>query len=479
MSDAGRGAATGSGFSRVVGADNDRSGAGSGSGSLIDLADVGDALLLDSCVGEEIWIEVIRKMDAVYADFVHYQVELEQKSAAVEEAHRFIRGVLSSMTDVLVVCDVEGRIEQVNRAFERLIGREACELQGLPLVETLTSGSAAMVERFPSRLGRDSITDCEISLATADGTAAPLAVNCSSRYDHEGRLVGMVIVGRPVGELRRAYDELARAHLELKQTQHQLVQSEKMASLGRLVAGVAHELNNPISFVFGNMHALKRYGERISRYLAAVEEEADSPRLQALRDELKIERISRDMGPLIDGTLEGAERVSEIVQRLRRYSASQREPAAPFDLPEVVRTAVEWVTKACRIKPQVDYRLPERLSLRSRQGAVHQILVNLLQNAVDAMDGQELQRLEVFCRQEGGWVSVSVRDYGPGIGDDDLKRLFDPFFTTKPVGKGTGLGLYVSYGLAEDLGGLLTADNHPQGGGRFTLALPLDERGGA
>ena len=144
----------------------------------------------------------------------------------------------------------------------------------------------------------------------------------------------------------RSYYDLNRAHEELKQTQLQLVHSEKMASLGRLVAGVAHELNNPISFVFGNMHALQGYGERINRYLSAVDAGLDPESLRTLRDELRIGRILSDMPSLIDGTLEGAERVRDIVQDLRRYSTSQKESASRFDLPEIIRTATQWVIKA-------------------------------------------------------------------------------------------------------------------------------------
>jgi two-component system sensor histidine kinase HupT/HoxJ len=137
---------------------------------------------------------------------------------------------------------------------------------------------------------------------------------------------------------------------------------------------------------------------------------------------------------------------------------------------------VSWVVKACRNKPVTSFDLPEPFDVVGRKGPVHQIIVNLLQNAVDVMAGLESPRLEITGRVEDAWAAVEVRDYGPGIAEDAMERIFEPFFTTKKIGEGTGLGLYVSYGLAEDLGGKLEARNHPEGGAVFTLRLPLKER---
>lgn len=422
---------------------------------------------------EAAWIEVIRKMDDVYADLVRYQVELEEKNAALEEAQQFITSVLSSITDILIVCDVQGRVQQVNRALEQLTGLKERELRGLPLSALFADDSRELVTLFPEKIRSDTIVDCEVSLRSAEGRPVPIATNCASRFDHDGRLVGLVLIGRPVGELRRAYEELSVAHADLKQTQQQLIQSEKMASLGRLVAGVAHELNNPISFVFGNVHALRRYGERMIRYIETLESRVDISELKALREELNIERILCDMEPLIDGTLEGAERVSEIVQELRRFSSGQTEQPATFDLPEVVRTATHWVVKSVRNKPTVHFDLPKSLPLHARKGHVHQILVNLVQNAVDVMEEVAAPMLDISCGEENGRAWIRIRDRGPGIASEALNKVFDPFYTTKPVGKGTGLGLYISYNLAVDQGGDLSAANDPEGGAVFTLSLPI------
>ena len=424
---------------------------------------------------ESAWIEVIQKMDQVYADLVSYQVALEENNAALEEAQQFIRSVLASMTDVLIVCDNRGRIQQVNAALETLTGRSPAELLQQRIGALFMPDSTPLAERFPEKLATGGLVDCEVNLRAANGEPIPLAMNCSSRYDHEGRLVGMVLIGRPVGELRRAYDALNRAHHELQKTQQHLIHSEKMASLGRLVAGVAHELNNPISFVYGNVHALRRYGEGITRYLSAVEAGMDPAALRELREELKIDRILRDLGPLIAGTMEGAERVSEIVQDLRRYSASRQEEPREFDVAEAIQKALSWVFKVERRMPEVSFDMPEHLVILGRRGYVHQILVNLVQNAMDVMDAMDAPRLDIGCRADGNAVTITIRDHGPGIPAEALSQVFDPFYTSKPVGKGTGLGLYVSYGMVTDLGGDLTAANHPEGGALFTLTLPYED----
>ena len=142
---------------------------------LIDKVGMVEPLQLSEST-ENAWIEVIQKMDMVYADLVRYQVELEQKNAELEEAQQFIRSVLESMTEVLIVCDIQGRILQVNQALEDLIGRPECELLKRPFTELFGLESQPLVERFPERLGSDAIVDCEVNLLTRDNGSMPLAM---------------------------------------------------------------------------------------------------------------------------------------------------------------------------------------------------------------------------------------------------------------------------------------------------------------
>ncbi len=428
-----------------------------------------------SRVGEEQWIEVIKKMDEVYTDLVHSQIELERKNLALEEAHIFIRSILSSMSDVLIVCDTEGVIEQTNIALERLTGYDANYFKGHTLHSMISDKGLPIVKKLPEKmLSKECIVDCEIALLNSNQEEVEISVNCSPRYDPKGRLVGMVMIGRPVGELRQAYLDLDRAHRTLKSAQQRLISSEKMAALGRLVAGVSHELNNPISFVFGNMHALKRYSLNITEYLKALDRGLEQDALQSLRTDLNIDKILSDLVPLAEGTLEGAERVSEIVQDLRRFSSGEQAAYVEFDMVSILQTAMEWVSKATKGNPKIEFNCQGPILVHARKGHVHQIIINLVQNAFDAMAGSGTPHIIVDCRKVDGELQTTIRDFGPGILKKHMPHIFEPFFTTKTVGEGTGLGLYISYEMAKEQGGSLTARNHPGGGAIFTLRLPLE-----
>ena len=422
---------------------------------------------------EDAWIDVIQKMDEVYGDLVQSQTQLESKNAMLEETQAFIDSVLSAMTDVLIVCDVDGRIQRINNAMETVTGLSHTQLLGRPLADLFEKTTFDPIEKFRDKVrSKQHLADCEVMLKTVSGTGAPLAMNCTPRHDHKGRLVGIVLVGRPVGELRRAYRELDEAHQRLTQTQQQLIVSEKMAALGRLVAGVAHELNNPISFVFANMHALKRYGAAIKNYLSACDTHMRVPELDELRRKLRIDHVLRDITPLVEGTLEGAERVSDIVQDLRRFSSNQQESEEEFDAVKLIRTAADWVIKTQREKPKVRFEMPEHLEMSGRKGQLHQIVVNLVQNASDALSSRTDGEIIISCERQGGDVTIRVADNGTGIPAAHLDKIFEPFFTTKPIGTGTGLGLYVSYSMALKQGGDLSVANRSEGGATFTLRIP-------
>jgi two-component system sensor histidine kinase HupT/HoxJ len=425
-----------------------------------------------SDTGDDVWVDVIRKMDEVYNDLLKYEVALEEKNAALEDSQQFISSVLTSMSDMLIVCNRSGVVESVNPALAAMLGVEASAMKGSALFDLFGDEASRKHagQLFAEQRGTP-LEDCEMRLRAANGSTIPVSMNCTPRYNGVGKMLGFVITGRPVGELRRAYQALRRAHDDLKAAQQQLVHSEKMASLGRLVAGVAHEINNPISFVYSNAVAMKRYAERLQRYLGAVH--AESPERELLRGELRIDRLLDDLPSLIDGMLEGAERTRDIVDALKRFSATGSNERERFDLVDVVDRAVHWVGKGSGSAFEVKVDLPQRIEVDGSAGQLQQVAMNLVQNAVDAMAGLPQPLLAVRGRIDEGYAIIEFHDAGPGIREEHLGRLFDPFFTTKPVGQGTGLGLAISYGIVERHGGELSAANHPRGGAVFVLKLPL------
>ncbi|MEZ5453955.1 MAG: ATP-binding protein [Thiothrix sp.] len=421
---------------------------------------------------EQAWIEVIQKMDETYTDLLHYQVELERKNAELEEAQQFITSIEVAMTDVLIVCDFQGRIQRVNSALERIVGKTSAELINQPFQSLFTDECSMLVNGFQQKIRESAIHDCEITLRGVH-EPVPLAMNCTSRTDARGRIEGMVLIGRPVGELRKAFDALHQAHQELQRTQQQLVNSEKMAALGRLVAGVAHELNNPISFVYANMHAMQRYATRIREYLDCIHTGQPAEKCEVMRAQLRIDHLLQDLDSLVGGTLEGAERVSDIVRDLRSFSSGQTDKMVRFDLLHTLETSVRWVVKGSRLEVEIHYgELPDALLVEGIPGQIQQVIINLVQNALDAMQQTSKPRLSIAVTQTADTVELSLHDNGPGIPPQNLVRVFDPFFTTKPIGKGTGLGLSISYGIAANHGGKLLVRNHAEGGAEFTLRLP-------
>ncbi len=443
-------------------------------GELIALVGGKEEVLL-SQDSESMWVEVIRKMDEVYADLIGYETDLERKNAELEEARNFIAGVVASISDVLLVCDEKGVIVQINPAFQTLMGTTEAELLDRPLVDCVAAESrAAVAEMFEPGLANTDAS-LELRFATASGSSDLMAVNCSARFTSQGQRGGAVFTGRPIGELRRAYEALHRAHVELQQAQARLIEQEKMASLGRLVSGVAHELNNPISFVYGNIHTLNRYRTALAAYLEGVHSGLSDEAREALRRRLKIDAVLDDLKPLIEGTLEGAVRISDIVKNLRRLSFGSNAPRAPVELSKVVRTASQWASRSKKAKARIETRLEADLFALGQEGQIHSAIANLVDNALDAVRSVANPLVLIETRSEESFAVIEVTDNGPGVSKGVRGRIFEPFFTTKQVGEGTGLGLWIAYSIVREHGGAIDCDDPPVAGARFVLRLPRSD----
>lgn len=427
---------------------------------------------------DQSWLEVLNAVDKTYSDLIDYQERLERQNTELEDLRRFLASILGSVTDILIATTRDGVVEEISASLTVQTGQARSGLLGRYISDLFDPANRAALEAaiYHVQSARAPLT-LELGLLTPQG-AAPLELNLSPRLDDRGRVVGMVLSGRPLGELRQAYADLGRSHDELKTTQSQLVRNEKLASLGRLLAGVAHELNNPISFVYANTHALGKYVGKFETYFARVQAGADREELVALRAELKLDREVKNLHEAVDGARAGAERVRDIVADLRRLSSEGSGELVEFDLVETAHVAGNWVLRASKTPVEMRFEGPAKLLALGRQGHIQQVVMNLVQNAVDALEATAAPCVTLHLAQEEGRAVLEVSDNGPGIPEAMAQAIFDPFFTTKPVGRGTGLGLSISHKIAEEHGGRLRLVAVAPEGARFRLDLPLAKGGG-
>lgn len=275
-------------------------------------------------------------------------------------------------------------------------------------------------------------------------------------------------------------DALAEANARLLASQRQLIQSEKMASLGTLAAGVAHEINNPMGFIQGNLSTLDEY-QRVLRglvedYRVLVEARAEhEPELRRRWSERldgeDIDFVLEDIESLVADSLEGSRRVAAIVAGLRSFAHSGESREESVDVNECVRAALTIANNELKFKADLVHEAGEVPLIRGNTAQITQVLVNLLVNAAQAIE--DWGQIHVETGAEGRFVVVRVRDTGCGIEPQHLDQLFTPFFTTKPVGSGTGLGLSISQGLVESHGGHIQVESEPGRGSRFSIHLPI------
>jgi signal transduction histidine kinase len=282
-------------------------------------------------------------------------------------------------------------------------------------------------------------------------------------------------------ELQRSYEALSEAHEALKRTQQQLLQSEKMASLGRLVAGVAHELNNPISFVAGNVEHLRDYARRLTQMLTAYAahdaDEGSRAQLQKQWRALGIDDVLSDLPGLLADCEEGAQRVRAIVHELRTFARSDERAAwQQVDLRSCLERSLSLLGHRLGSHIIVHRELEGLPEVQCVPGQINQVLTNLLANAIDAI-GERPGHLSIRGERQRDsdppMVYVEICDDGCGIPESVFGRIFEPFFTTKPVGQGTGLGLSVSYGIVQRHNGRIEVESRPGCGTCVRLVLPV------
>ncbi len=277
--------------------------------------------------------------------------------------------------------------------------------------------------------------------------------------------------------------ELEKANNELKEAQAMMVHSEKMRSLGELVAGIAHEINNPINFIYGNIMILDKYNkdmfDLIEKYIENEESLAPEKRIEIekLKNEIDIDFLKDDIKELIRSCVEGTERTKNIILDLKNFSRMEEMVMTQFDIPKEIDTTLNILNNKYKNRITVHKNYEENLpKIEAYGGQLNQVFMNILDNAAAAIKGNGDVYIDV--KRLGDNVEIKFKDTGKGIKKENLSKVFDPFFTTKPVGQGTGLGMSISYRVIQNHYGSINVESEVGQGATFTIVIPINHQNG-
>ena len=373
------------------------------------------------------------------------------------------------LNEGLLVFGADGGLIHANAVAHGLCGTRDLPIGNLTLDRLLSEDARAQTRAGGAWQGVLSFED-----------SRDLALRAIWCNEHEERYV--LIVQDHVGyrqELQQRHTELEQAHMRLTATQEKLLQSEKMASIGQLAAGVAHEINNPIGYVHSNLGSLQEYLRSLFSLIDAYERALRLPdpkamiaEIDGLRQRLDIDFISQDLPQLMAESREGIERVTRIVRDLKDFSRSDRDDAWKLaDLHAGLDSTLNIIWNELKYKAALEKSYGTLPRVQCLPSELNQVFMNLLLNAGHAIGERGVITIATGSTDDEVWVEVG--DTGQGIPQELLQRIFDPFFTTKPAGKGTGLGLSISYSIVAKHHGRIDVDSRPGEGSRFRVVLPV------
>ncbi len=433
--------------------------------------------------------EVIAKLDSI--------VEKKNFRDEIKRLNELPRIILDGINEAIVIIDVRDyTIVSANKVFlqetglteNQVIGKtcfavthhRATPCDGVhdicPLLELLQTGNHASAEHIHvDRNGRQSFV--EISVSPIRDAAGEVIQVIHTTRDITARKKLEISLQHERKLLRDANAQLEKALSELKQKQSQIVQQEKMASIGQLAAGVAHEINNPMGFIASNLSSLAKYAGKMTRFLALQDKFlaalAGKEELSILcqeREKLKIDFLVEDIPSLIDESLDGANRVKNIVQNLKNFSRVDNNDVAPVNINECLDTTLNIIWNELKYKATVNKHYGELPLVRGSALQLNQVFVNILVNAAQSIEKKGEIRIRTWHKDDA--VLVSISDDGCGIAQENISRIFEPFFTTKSVGKGTGLGMSIVYDIIKKHDGDISVQSAVGQGTTFTITLP-------
>ncbi|MEZ5456750.1 MAG: ATP-binding protein [Lysobacteraceae bacterium] len=407
------------------------------------------------------------------------------------ELNTMLRSVIDSLQQPVFVLTSDLRIIYANRAARALTVQATLGSQRSAVPERIADLHADLLPPFAIEMARQNGEwNGEVALPLSNRRPLVLMLQVIALNDDTHDVTHFSLVARDVSfeyarksELQSRNAELEVTNQKLKGTQGQLVQSEKLASIGQLAAGVAHEINNPIGYVHSNMATLAQYSENLLSLVKSYEKAFSSPdpqahaaELQNLSQSLDIEFVQSDLPQLIEESREGVERVRKIVQDLKDFSRSDaQDQFVKADIHRGLDSTLNIIWNDLKYKAQVVKTFGDIPLIECIPSELNQVFMNILLNAGQAI--KERGIVTVSTSLDGDHVVVAIGDDGIGIPDDLLPKIFDPFFTTKPVGTGTGLGLAISYGLIKKHHGSIDVTSTPGEGTLFLIRLPITQPG--
>ncbi|MFO1412674.1 MAG: PAS domain-containing protein [Burkholderiales bacterium] len=438
-----------------------------------------------------------RELRAAHAQTRADQDALEARVAertaawqAAADAHRRAADELQTIVDHLplafVYVDRDLVARHHNEQFARWIAADPAAIDGRHGRELLGPENLARVEAYIERVLRGEQVSYERPNVTRDGREQVVAVTLVPRRGEDGSVAGFYAMVQDVTErerasaaLRQGNEHLSEVNRRLREAQDQLLQVEKMASIGQLASGVAHEINNPIGYVYSNLGTLDKYFagllDLLERYAAAEAHVADPDTREDLaraKQAADIDFVRRDLPALLAESREGITRVRKIVQDLRNFSRTASDEAwQPADLVAGIESTLNIVWNELKYKAEVVRAYSPLPPVECRPSQLNQVFMNLLVNAAQSIRERGTIRITTGVEGEMAWVEVA--DTGEGIRPEHLSRVFDPFFTTKAVGHGTGLGLSLSYRIVDEHHGRIEVTSEVGAGSRFRVWLPI------
>ena len=419
----------------------------------------------------------------------------KEAEAALRQSRAQLQGILDNSTAVIYVKDSEGRYLLVNRWFETLFNFEPGSAIGktdeniFPAdqarafrandLRVLEEGKPLQFEE--SALREDGVhTYISIKFPIEMGAGMPPTVGGISTDITERKLDEDQLL-RQNALLQEAVRSERQAHDALKRAESQLVHAEKLSALGQLVAGVAHEINNPLAFVTSDLVVLRREVGHLRELLTLFEESAQTlaeyrpdllEKIRAHADRVDLPFILENLDSLLKRSSGGLDRIRQIVRDLRDFARLDEGDLKEVDLNQGVTSTINIIQGRARTK-EVELALDLGVlpGIVCYPGEVNQVVLNLVSNAVDACSRGG--RVTIRTRAVPDGVEIHVIDTGHGISPAIRGKIFDPFFTTKPVGEGTGLGLSISYGIVRTHGGTIEVESEPGSGAHFIVRLPL------